>query len=59
MKIATIEIDDNFKDAIQFTCIGAYMASVNVCSAVKKLDDGCHFIISKEGKIVQLRGEIR
>ena len=57
MKTVTIEIDDNYKDVIQFTCIGGCGMDVNICTKLAELADGCHFIISKDGKIEQRRDE--
>lgn len=59
MRIVKIEVDDKFAEVIQFSCIGREGERMNVCYSAYALDNGCHFIVSKEGKIVQSRGEMR
>lgn len=56
MEKVTIEIDDKYADAFQFTCIGGLGSkSVNISNGVYVLRNGTNFVVDSKGSPRQER----
>ena len=56
MEKVTIEIDDKYADAFQFTCIGGLGSkSVNISNGVYVLRNGTNFVVDSKGNPRQER----